>query len=284
MGCKKRYLSLLLLMCVTSSVFVGCNNKEALSNNNSEEVEMIGDSNSDSEEVLEESDKSTLITKEEALKLVEKEVLKVFPNAKLKFKSDEYPNEEGLYVIKYDAPYCTISEFVVDPYTGDIQVCEAGDRDFMDMDKWRERIKEYSNSEIYKQITAKEAMAKFVSKYNFNESHENGTWFRLSDSQLNNFELVSEELVEYKPGSCAWVFRYPLEEELSIYGIYDNLYDEDCTIYNAVSKDDKYGYMFFEPQKVDSRDETSTYCTHVCNYSLTSFCWEKYPSEYENDY
>lgn len=272
MGCKKRYLSLLLLMCITSSVFVGCSNKEALSSNNSEEVEVVNSSNSDNQEVSEESGKATRITKEEALKLVEKEVLKVFPNAKLKIKSDEYPNREGFYVIQYDTAYCTTAEFVVDPYTGYVQACEEGTTTYIDMDEWKKDIERYLGGETFDIITGEEAMAKFVSQYNYNETHERGGWFRLSDNQLNNFELVSSELVEYKSGACGWVFRYPMEEE---HTVFENDDDIDCTKRNAVNKDDKYAYIYFEPQMLNSTDNMSWYYAHICDGDGTYFYWEK---------
>ena len=254
----------MLSLCMTSSIFVGCSKEKPLYNEN---VEATVTSNEDND--------VKMLKKEDALKLVEKEVKKVFPNAKLKLKSDDYPNTDGFYLIQYDTPYCTTAEFAVDPYTGSIQSCEEGTSNYIDMDTWKENIDKYSNSEIFKITTGKEAMAKFVSKYNFNETHERPGWIELSDNQLSNFELVSNELVEYKPGECAWVFRYPMEEEQSVY---ESRHDDDCTRSNAVNKNDKYGYMFFEPLRLDSSDKSSWYYSNLCDGYGTYFFWEDYPS------
>lgn len=294
MKCKKKYLGLILSLCITSSIFMGCNNEkslnsddidsaapseETLSNASSSNVDSFNENEEISQELIEEANDVKILKKEEALKLVENEVHKVFPNAKLKLKSDEYPNREGFYLIQYDTPYCTTAEFAIDPYTGYIQACEEGTSNYMDMDTWREKIEEYSNSERYKQTTAEKAMATFVSKYNFNENHEGMAWTRLSDNQLNSFELVSNELVEYQSGHCGWVFRYPLEKEPYIY---ENKDDNDCNGKNAVNKDDKYGYIFFEPQYAKSPNNDSMYCTHACYSASDFFYWEDYPSD--NDY
>lgn len=282
MKCKKKYLSLILLMSITSSIFVGCSNektpydKMVESTTSTATDKNLNATDEDTDENLNATDEDVdekMISKEEALELVKKEVHKIFPNAKLKNESDKYQNSNGFYIIKYDTPYCTTAVFAVDPYTGNIQSYDIELDEYLDMDKWAENINKYFDKTIYKQTTGQEAMAKFVSRYNNNMSAENMAWTQLSDSQLNNFELVSNELVEYMPGQCAWVFRYPMEEE---HVIEENSNKDDCTRRNAVNKNDKYGYMIAEPVRLDSSDKSSLYFSHVCDWSGANFYWEEH--------
>lgn len=282
MKLKKRYLSLILLMSITSSILTGCGNQKTpydkmveSTNSTNENVENIEDVDENLNATDEDVDVK-MIDKKEALELATKEVHKVFPDAKLKNESDKYKNSDGFYAIKYDVPYCTTVRFTVDPYTGDVQAHDLNTKEYLDMDEWATNINRYFDKTVYEQKTGQETMSKFVSEYNNNQSAENMAWAHLSDSQLNSFELVSNELVEFRPGMCGWVFRYPMETEHVVYEETDRV---DCTRRNAVSKDDKYAYIMVDPISVKSKDKTSTYYGHVCDWGQDDFYWEGFPED-----
>lgn len=219
MRIRKKNLFLVSLLCIGCITFVGCSDgkqensqgrevgyiEESVENTSENEIE----GNTENQEFLVEE---SLLSEEEALQIVEKEVKKVFPNMKLMVEENQENLYNGFYTVTYDTPYYVDSKFLVDISTGEAFSCSESGKKLGDMKYWKEKINRSLSTE-YVKMSAEEVKKLFVSMYTYNETHERAGWIHLSDSQLSNLEALMDEVIEYVSDSYGWVFRYPMEKE-----------------------------------------------------------------------
>ena len=230
MKVSKKTLAVVLSM---ATIFlVGCNDKDISDTSENLEESSVVETVNNENTVEEESKKE--MTEEEALKLVEKEIHSIMPEAKLKYKGLNTDGLNNVYMMEYDVPFATKVTFNIDAVEEDVSVVYH--------EYYEDSMDEYK--EDFEEITSETPISADEAKNEFIKCSEGliGIGGELSRNQLDNLELACDYMIKTHLNYC-WVFRYPMEEAHKMVSSGEYSYD------NALSKDDKYGYVYIDPYK-----------------------------------
>lgn len=237
MKVNKKVLTLILGLGMMFTVGCSTNSSEGSSPTTTEFVENEVNNETNSENNTKNAKKSSkkTLSEKEALKIVEDEVKKIMPDAKFRVQGKTSTEDIDGYTIIYDTPFYTKTKFLVDAVSGELSVV---DNSKMTLKDWEEDVLNIKSNSPYEQEFALELLKKIETEEPGQDSPG------LSANQLASLELASDFMVK-TPYNYCWVYRYPMEEKHQ----WVTESEKEETYDNALSLDDKYGYIFIDPYR-----------------------------------